>query len=78
MADDLERTGVELVAEGGDEFESALNQGAEATGAFESAVGLAAAGMSGGSTIITGALLHIGEIAVDSMMQAGQAVARFP
>ena len=74
---DLDPLGVELIAEGADEYVGALSGAADATSAFESATGLAAGAVSGGATIITGALLHIGEIAVDAMASAAGAVTSF-
>lgn len=77
MAGELEPTGVELVAEGQDQFEGALEGGADALDAFEGAANTAAEGLDAFGTIVTGALMEVGAMAVDAMASAANAVIGF-
>lgn len=77
MAAGIEQAGVEFVALGQQEFEASLTGAASATTAFDGALAAATGGASVAGTIITGALMRIGEIAVDSLGNAAQAAIGF-
>lgn len=73
----LQETGLSFVAEGADAFQSALDRGAESVSGFEGAANTAAEGIDVFQTIAIGALLAIGEAAVEAMGKAVDAVVGF-
>ncbi len=73
----LEEAGLRLVAENSGGFVGALNEANSARGRFTSGLQDTAKHSTGASQIITGALRHIGTIAVDAFMEAGRAAVGF-
>lgn len=65
---ELQKSGVKLVAEGGDAFENALNRASDSAGAFEGAITKAAGATSAASEIAIGALRHLGTLGVDALL----------
>lgn len=73
----VEQTGLEFVAENISNFLNATGDASNAVTGFVDVGAMAADSYSAVEEIITGALRHIGEIAVDSLLQASQAVKEF-
>lgn len=73
----LEQAGVQLVAQGAAAFGADMSKASGAVNQFSSDTNRAAGQTTGASQIMTGALRHIGTIAVDAFMQAGKAVVGF-
>lgn len=77
MADGLQKTGVELVAEGQAAFTAAINKATASLNVFERANKLAAAAVNALGEIGIGALRRIGELGVNALVRAGREVLRF-
>jgi phage-related protein len=74
----LEETGVSLVVENEDAFQSALNSAGDAVGALGDIVGNVSGGIADAfDEIVIGALRRVGEVAIDALGQAAQAVIDF-
>src|SRR5262245_48119671 len=73
----LEKAGVQLVAENAAQFSADMTKSSSAVNNFSDNTEKAASKTSGASEIMTGALRHIGTIAVDAFMQAGRAAVGF-
>lgn len=73
----LLQSGVQLVAQGADAYLSDLNKAANATDKFANGLSGAAGKAGGFGEVMTGALRHIGTLAVDALGQAAQAVGGF-
>lgn len=74
---DLEKAGVQLVAEGAGAFFGDMNKAAGAVNDFSSATGSAAGKIDGSSQVMIGALREVGRIAVSAFLEAGKAVVGF-
>src|SRR3990167_7215553 len=70
----LERTGVELVADNAKAFTDAIGNAASALTGFESVGGAAQSTFNAFDQIVTGALRHVGEIAIDALGRAATAI----
>lgn len=77
MGSGLPQTGVELVANNLSGFLGDLQKGNQAVQGFGKQMDTAASQSKSTSEVITGMLRRVGEIAVDSMMKAGQAIIGF-
>lgn len=74
----LEQTGLEFIAEGSEAFDRALNSASDAVTGFGDIAGdVAGAFGTVFEEVVIGALRHVGEIAVDTLLQAGQAAIEF-
>jgi phage-related protein len=74
----LEETGVSLVVEGEDSFQSALDSAGGAVDGFGDLVGNVSGGVASAfDEIITGALRRVGEFAIETLASMGQAVIEF-
>lgn len=73
----LEKAGVSLVAENASQFFGDMNKAGDAVNAFSRDTTTASGKVSSASEIMTGALRHIGTIAIDAFMQAGRAAIGF-
>lgn len=73
----LKKTGTQLVAEGAAAFFADMAKAGDAVTAFGAAADSAAKGVGTFGTVATGALLRVGEVAVDVMGQAAQAFGAF-
>lgn len=74
---ELQKRGVQLVVEGQSAFFGDLDKANRAVNGFGDSTHKSAGRVSGASQIMTGALRHIGTIAIDVMAQAGRAVVGF-
>lgn len=73
----MEQVGVQFIAAGGDVYISTMEQATKVTDGFADATEKGGGKVSGAGEIMIGALRHVGAIAVDALMKAGQAVGSF-
>ncbi|MCC7208331.1 MAG: phage tail tape measure protein [Anaerolineae bacterium] len=73
----LEEAGLKLVAENSGVFVDALGRAHDARGRFVAGLQKAGPESTAASQVVTGALRHIGTVAVDAFMQAGKAAVGF-
>ena len=78
MADEgLAPAGVKFIADNADGFQKDLKSSADSVSVFEQAVTTASSGVNAAQEIFTGALRHVGEIALDAFTNAASAVVDF-
>lgn len=73
----LPTSGIEMVAKGASEYISDIDRAAKATDKFGDGLGSVAGKAGGFSTVMTGALMRVGEVAVDALGRAAQATGQF-
>lgn len=73
----LPQSGIELVASGASAYIGDIDRAAKATDKFGDGLGSVAGKAGGFSTVLTGALMRVGEVAVDALGKAAQAAGQF-
>lgn len=73
----LPQSGIEMVAKGASAYISDIDRAAKATDKFGDGLGSVAGKAGGFSTVMTGALMRVGEVAVDALGRAAQATGQF-